>query len=357
MNIGSDQTMTHEPLALDKGFRIIQIHPTLQCNLTCIHCYSSSSPKLKQELPIESLKVFLQQAYAQGFNAIAVSGGEPFLYSHLHELLHYSKSLGYYNSVTTNGTLFNHRTDHRKTLELIDLLAISLDGEPAHHNYLRNSPKAFDKMLEGLEIVKDSMEAYGFIHTVTPDTLASLFWLGDFVANHGGKLLQLHPLESFGRGKDVYDDLALNQTLLQKIFILIQYLKHKYANQFVIELDLLHRDQILQNPQSIYAHLPATAPGVLTQRLREIIVDERGDIIPVSHGFSKFHKIGNILESADFKSLSADFMMGKYDSLQRLFNNTFNAIEANENIELLNWAELVVQNSHHQHFEEMLAAV
>lgn len=355
MNATMEQPMAYEPLAHGKGYRVIQIHPTLQCNLTCIHCYSSSSPKLKQELPLEPLKVFLQEAYTQGFNAIAISGGEPFLYSHLHELLSYSKSIGYFNSVTTNGTLFNKRTDHVKTLKLIDLLAISLDGEPDHHNYLRNSPKAFDKMLEGLKLVQDSIEAFGFIHTVTPETLGSLFWLADFVAEQKGKLFQLHPLERFGRGKDVYHDLALNQTMLQKIFILAHYLKQKHVAQFVMELDLLHRDHILENPQSIYAYPKLPDNDSVVHHLKEIIVDERGDIIPVSHGFSKFYKIGNILDGISFPQLLDTASTPNFAALQRLFDNTFNAIEANESIELLNWAELVVQNSHQQYYNEMIA--
>ena len=33
--------------------RIVQIHPTRRCNLRCLHCYSSSGPEVKGELPAD----------------------------------------------------------------------------------------------------------------------------------------------------------------------------------------------------------------------------------------------------------------------------------------------------------------
>lgn len=340
-----DVMICDQPLVLDKGYRIIQIHPTLKCNLTCLHCYSSSAPRLKQELDIGLLRSFLEEAREEGYNAISVSGGEPFLYSGLTELLQCAKSLDYFNSVTTNGTLFRNNEKNIQALQHIDLLAMSIDGEAKQHNYMRNSPKAFDRLLEGLELVKDHTDRYGFIHTVTPQTFGSLLWLADFADHHDAKLLQLHPLESIGRGRDIYDALALSQEELQRVYILSHYLQQKYAGRMLVELDLIHRDQILKSPQSIYAQRKAADYDHLTDCLRELILDEHGYLLPVSHGFSRAHSMGNIGQADSLKHRSQQYIADKLPRLQALFDQTYKEIVEKDEVELLNWAELIVHNS------------
>ncbi len=346
MSIEKEQlTDVSEPLVKDKGYRIIQIHPSLKCNLTCLHCYSSSAPQLKYELDLPLLCRFLEQAREAGYNAISLSGGEPFLYSHLQELLQYSKSLGFFNSVTTNGTLLKGRTKNIDTLQYIDLLAFSIDGEPERHNFMRNSPTAFERLQQGIEIARDHIDSFGFIHTITPSTFPSLLWLADFADRCDAKLLQLHPLENLGRGRDIYESLALDQSNLHRLFILFHYLQQKYQGRMLLELDLLHRDHILQHPQSIYAQRSPEGYKGLTDCMRELIVDERGELLPVSHGFSAAYSIGNIRDDISLQQMQEDFLTHRYPLLQELFDDTFGDIFVNDQVELLNWAELIVHNS------------
>ena len=333
------------PLPIDKGYRIIQIHPTLKCNLTCLHCYSSSAPQIKGELNLKVLLNFLSEARKAGYNAISLSGGEAFLYTGLHELLTFAKSIGYFISVTTNGMLFKRHPKNIEMLQLIDLLAFSIDGEKDYHNYIRNSPKAYDGLLEGIEIVKGEMESYGFIHTVTQKTFSSLLWLSDFAYFHKAKLLQLHPIENVGRGKDFFSSLSVEQDTLHRIYILFTYLKQKYRDEILLELNLLHRDHILEFPGIIYAQRLCTKKNRLTDHLRELILDETGQLLPISHGFSNEYAIGNIYESLSFNEMTERFLEKKIIPLQTLFDATFNEIALNESVELLNWAELIVFNS------------
>ncbi len=347
-------TSACDPLVMDKGYRILQIHPTLQCNLTCLHCYSSSAPRLKKELSPDMLKSFLAEAYEHGYNAVSVSGGEPFLYSGLDDVLAFAKSVGYLTTVTTNGSLFRSKAAV-DTLRHIDLLAFSIDGQPEHHNYMRNSPKAFDKLEEGIAIASDHIEKFGFIHTVTPKTLDSLLWLGDFARSKGGRLLQLHPLENAGRGKDLVDTLSLSPEDLQRIYIMSHYLQKKYKGEMLIELDLIHRDQIMKSPGSVYAKKKQIGYELITDFLRELILDENGYLLPVSHGFSRHYAIGNIHEGACLRSMADQFLADTLPRLQDLFDETFDSIAAHEEQDLLNWAEIIVNNSRRKMMETMLS--
>ena len=156
-----------QPIA--EPFRTIQIHPTRKCNLACLHCYSSSSPQMKEMLDIEALKRFLTIAFDHGYNNISVSGGEPFLYIHLEEMLRFTKALGYQNTMASNGMLLQSEKNQR-ILEYVDLIAISLDGPPELHDKIRGQKGAFEKTMKGVEVLKNLKKAYGFIHTITPES-------------------------------------------------------------------------------------------------------------------------------------------------------------------------------------------
>jgi len=59
---------------------IVQVHPSLQCNLRCRHCYSVSGPEQRGALPVETVLDCLEDCAALGYGVLAASGGEPFLY-------------------------------------------------------------------------------------------------------------------------------------------------------------------------------------------------------------------------------------------------------------------------------------
>src|SRR5438132_6587334 len=109
--------------------RIVQIHPTRRCNLECLHCYSSSGPKERDELGADLLRQAITDAKAEGYTVASFSGGEPLLYKPLGELLLHAREYGLFTTVTTNGMLLDER--HLGMLQgVLNLLAISLDGVP-----------------------------------------------------------------------------------------------------------------------------------------------------------------------------------------------------------------------------------
>src|SRR6476646_645298 len=126
-------------------YKALQIHPTRFCNLTCLHCYSSSGPDQREELPADLLLDAMSGARDEGYNDAAFSGGEPILYPHLRKLMEHSKALGMATTLTSNGMLL--KGERLAQLDgVTDLLAISLDGVRESHNKMRNSPHAFDQM-------------------------------------------------------------------------------------------------------------------------------------------------------------------------------------------------------------------
>lgn len=329
------------------GFRVIHLHPTLKCNLKCKHCYSSSSPNSKGGLSSEDIIPFLKYAFQFGFDALSVSGGEPFLYAELGNVLQESKSIGYKNLVASNGMLLNTKRA-KKIISWIDFIAISIDGKEALHDDIRGLNGAYNKMLQGIDVLSSLNQDFGLIHTITPKSWNSLLWLAEFAVEKGAKLLQLHPLELYGRAKQAFNTNAISQELLHKVFILGHYLKSKHYPQLIIQLDFLHREYIEKYPKTVtYYGLDFQAERTnFAQALKTIVIDERGDIFPISYGFSKHFKIGNIKEIREGKDVFHRFLSQKWDALYGLLEQTYNHIITDEENDLVAWTELIVKNSH-----------
>lgn len=324
-------------------FRTIQIHPTRKCNLSCLHCYSSSAPYLKNELNINALKKFLPYAFEHGFNNISISGGEPFMYSGLEELLIFSKSLGFQNTVASNGMLL-HSEKNKRILNYIDLIAISIDGPKNLHDYIRDQKGAFDKMLKGVDLLKEIKKPFGFIHTVTPESWKSLLWLGEFAHKHGARLLQLHPLEMYGRALEELSHMGIDDTLAHQTFILANYLRSKYAETMVVQLDLLHREYLESFPQTVNTFTrQCISKRKISDIFDSIIIEETGRLLPFAYGFNSSLSFGNINNFSH--SLFDNYIDQKAPLIEALFNQTYNKIINNKEVDLVNWSEMILSES------------
>jgi organic radical activating enzyme len=387
----SSPVRPQETLQQCRVSRIIQIHPTLRCNLFCKHCYSSSAPEKKEGLPSGALVNILEQAVPLGYNVVSLSGGEPFLYNELEQLVTTSRSLGYFNSVTTNGMLLRSQRAGR-ILRQLDLVAVSVDGKQEAHDLMRGQQGAYASMLDGLDVLKDSVEKFGLIHTLLPDSWQILSWLTDFALEHKASLLHLHPLELSGRATQNFGGLRFTPTDLYRVYIAHYYLKTFSEPELFIQLDLLHRDNIIGNPnfffhQSGYAANGAgtqsgrgagtqsgrgagtqserstgavsgagTIPGAGTASERsaknfsslfkELIINEAGDILPIAHGCSDYFRIGNISSGIPLEEMIERFMSEKLDAVMQLYNDTYREILADNEFEIFNWSERVIENSH-----------
>jgi Fe-coproporphyrin III synthase len=324
-------------------FRTIQVHPSRKCNLACRHCYSNSGPQAKTMLDIDALKKFLAYAYANGFNNLSISGGEPFLYDQLKELFIFSRSLGYQNNMVSNGMLLQS-AKNQAILEYVDLIAISIDGKKELHDHIRGQQGAYEKMLKGVEVLQQHNKAFGFIHTITPQSWDSLLWLGEFAYEQGAKLLQLHPLEMYGRAMVELSCMTVDETLGHQAFIMANYLQAKYDGKMIVQLDLLHRDYLETFPQIVNTFDRQCAKkGRLPDLLDTIIVEETGRILPVAYGFESSFAIGNVYGFSE--QMFEDFITEKIPAIQWLFSETMNKILSNKEIDMVNWSEILVAQS------------
>ena len=282
------------------------------------------------------------------FNVISISGGEPFLYSELKELLQSTRELGYHNQVVSNGMLLKSKKNI-ETLKFIDSIAISIDGDRDLHNEMRASKFAFDKMLEGVQVLKENDISYGFIHTVTKKSWQNIPELLELVKNLGGRLLQLHPIESAGRAiEELNNDFFLSQDDLHRIFILTSIIKE--TTDIEIQLDLLHKHYIKEQPKVIFGDVNEV--NGIKDLLKEIIITEKGEVLPISYGFSNDFIIHNLKQKhTNFENSIETFLDIKGNQLKELLSTTYQNILSDEENDLFNWGELIVAQSNNIPFK------
>jgi ABC-type phosphate/phosphonate transport system substrate-binding protein/pyruvate-formate lyase-activating enzyme len=158
------------------------LYTNYDCNLRCSYCVAESSPNApRRALGIENVKHLVDDAVALGFDHIYFTGGEPFLLNDIYDMLAYS-SARVSTTVLTNGMLLRGaRLDKLTAIKNDNLVVqVSLDGgRPEHHDAYRGKG-AWEKSVEGIEL----LQARGFRvrigTTETPVNSAHLAELCEF---------------------------------------------------------------------------------------------------------------------------------------------------------------------------------
>ena len=304
--------------------RIIQLHPSLRCNLACLHCYSSSSPEASTSLPVETIERFLAEAALEGFNAVALSGGEPLLYPALPRLLQSARELGYAATLTTNALALNE-AKLASIAPYLTLVAISLDGTQESHDRLRARPGAFARMRRKLPLLRAAGIRFGFIFTLTMHNLHELDEIATFAVAEGAGLLQVHPLEATGRATetalDPPDELEMSYAFLE-----VARLQQKYP-ELTLQYDVA--DRLLVEREPCRAYLVPTPPAEAAENtplgdlLSSLVVQSDGWIVPVQYGFSTRYAIGRLGEGRCFRDQAARWKRERLGQFHELASATW----------------------------------
>ncbi len=286
---------------------VLQVHPLNRCNIACSHCYTSSGPDKGGELSIELLRDCLEDAATLGYRQLAVSGGEPLLYKSLIELLSCARALGMITTVTTNGMLL---TPHRweGLSELIDVIAISIDGVPEEHDTIRRHPGAFARTLANLKVVRSSGVSFGFIFTLTQYNVNSLEFVVQLAAEQGAKSVQVHPLTLVGRAINTLPDACPDAVELSAALYEASSLGAKLG--VIVHVDALIVDQLLKFrdyfiPRHPVINLVDVAPI--------LIIQADSSVVPLTHEINRSLHLG-LLTNARLSLLAQDWLnagMGK----------------------------------------------
>ena len=135
----------------------VNIYPTDRCNLKCSMCFERlRKPRPEMQLSdwqkiIDQIKKFRPR--------IHLSGGEPFLYPHIMELIELIKKENLFLAITTNGTFLNKHA-HDIVKSGVNRIHISVDGPEKIHDRIRGVPGTFKNLMTGLKQIKELRGAH-----------------------------------------------------------------------------------------------------------------------------------------------------------------------------------------------------
>lgn len=117
--------------------KVLYLHVTKECNLSCKHCFWGLKEKSRKSLTQSQIKTVLRYFHQRYFNSLQITGGEPSLFPQLKQTITLARKEGYSSiGISTNGVL-SKILDKLTPLE-INNITFGLDGAtPKTNDYLR----------------------------------------------------------------------------------------------------------------------------------------------------------------------------------------------------------------------------
>ena len=265
---------------------VLQLHATRHCNLSCTHCYSSSGPEHKGGLPEALVAGVIEDAAAEGYGILSVSGGEPLMDPAFFRHAARARGVGMAVNLVSNGTLIRPRLAERLARE-VDLVGVSVDGPPAAHNLLRGSETAFAATERGLVALRAAGARFAIIHTVRPESLKHLRWMVEFAREMGAAALQLHPLERAGRAAGAPRPGGEEADLPTRLMLLAPGLRAA-AGDMTLHVDVLELEAVAS------WSFGAGAAAPLARIIDPLVLEPDGTLAPFTFGAPRSLAIGDL---------------------------------------------------------------
>jgi mycofactocin radical SAM maturase len=180
---------------------------TYACNLSCVHCLSSSGRRDPRELDTAECKAVIDELQRMQVFYVNIGGGEPTVRPDFWELVDYATAHQVGVKFSTNGIKITpERARWLAASDYVDV-QISLDGATPEVNDAVRGPGSFDTAMAAMRNLADAGFRDFKISVVV--TRQNVGQLDDFaaIAQEYGAQLRITRLRPAGRGADVWNEL------------------------------------------------------------------------------------------------------------------------------------------------------
>ena len=180
---------------------------TYACNLSCVHCLSSSGRRDPRELSTAECKAVIDTLMSMQVFYVNIGGGEPTVRPDFWELVDYATAHHVGVKFSTNGVKLDAAAAARLAASDYVDVQISLDGATREVNDAVRGPGSFDTAMRAMGNLRDAGFT-GFKLSVVM-TRQNIPQIDAFkaLADEYGAQLRLTRLRPSGRGADVWDEL------------------------------------------------------------------------------------------------------------------------------------------------------
>jgi radical SAM protein with 4Fe4S-binding SPASM domain len=226
----------------------LDVYLTNACNLRCKFCFNLDREDAPR-IPLADICAILKAAYEQDNRYVSITGGEPFLYKQIFEVLDYAHDLGYWISILSHGGLLDEARIERLRRYWRLRIRISLDGPDREtHDALRGAG-TFDNTMSRVEMLIKSGVNVGLGVTVSEQNIERVYEMLTFSMEKGVAFVRCVPVARVKKGKAAEVNALLHERLLESLI------------RFTIE----HRDHI-ELPQPTGVQVPASIDALTTRR-------------------------------------------------------------------------------------------
>jgi mycofactocin radical SAM maturase len=191
---------------------------TYACNLSCVHCLSSSGRRDPRELSTDECKAVIDELERMQVFYVNIGGGEPTVRSDFWELVDYATAHHVGVKFSTNGVKITPAVAERLAASDYVDVQISLDGATAAVNDAVRGAGSYDTALRAMRNLRDAgFRGFKISVVMTRENVAQL---DDFkaIADRYDAQLRITRLRPSGRGADVWDDLHVTQAQQRELY-------------------------------------------------------------------------------------------------------------------------------------------
>lgn len=196
------------------------IYTNFHCNLACDYCVVASAPGARRRaLGLDRFRALVDDAVAEGFREVYITGGEPFLEPDIVAMLEYA-SERLPTVCLTNAMLFRGDRRERELERLAGrdqlVLQSSVDGATAATHDAWRGAGSFARALDGIARVRSLAVPVRVAMTETPENRGEVEALRELLAGLGveGDDFAVRPLVARGFAHDAEHGMAVSPAVM-----------------------------------------------------------------------------------------------------------------------------------------------
>jgi len=180
---------------------------TYACNLSCVHCLSSSGRRDPRELSTAECKAVIDTLERMQVFYVNIGGGEPTVRPDFWELVDYATAHHVGVKFSTNGVRLDAAAAARLAASDYVDVQISLDGATREVNDAVRGPGSFDTAMRAMGHLRDAgFKGFKLSVVMTRQNIPQIDAF-KAIADEYGAQLRLTRLRPSGRGADVWDEM------------------------------------------------------------------------------------------------------------------------------------------------------
>ena len=214
-----------------KKLEHVNIEITKSCNQKCFYCFNNSGKGSKcEEISTQTWLEFLKNLKKIGLKSVLFTGGEPFIFTEIIQLLNGSIKLELETNILSNGYNIPYFVKkYPNILKQLNLAQISLDSmQPSKHDARRGLTGAWKSAISAISALQSLGVTIEISSTIDNKNADDIYDLVEFSNKIKAKLI-LRPVLNLGRAKG----LNLNEQILNRIKKESHVINKKFNNIIV----------------------------------------------------------------------------------------------------------------------------